>query len=171
MFQFPLKSTMVSAVLALAAGTAGAAGLKAPTGDVILTVSGAIHATNVGDTAQFDLASLVALDRTEVVTSTIWTKGTRTFEGVSLARLMEVLGVEEGTLLATAINDYTVQVPVSDAVEGGPIIAYHLDGEPMSLRDKGPLWIIYPFDTNPDYSSEVIYSRSIWQLNRIEVTD
>ena len=39
----------------------------------------------------------------------------------------------------------------------------------MTVRDKGPFWIIYPFDSNPDYQSEVIYSRSIWQLNRLEV--
>jgi hypothetical protein len=39
----------------------------------------------------------------------------------------------------------------------------------MSLREKGPLWIIYPFDSSPEYQTELIYSRSIWQLNRIEV--
>ena len=37
------------------------------------------------------------------------------------------------------------------------------------MRDKGPLWIIYPYDQNTDYQTEVIYSRSIWQLDRIEV--
>lgn len=156
--------------VALVAGTAAAAELAVPQGEVILTVSGEIEVTNAGDTAQFDLASLIALDRTEITTGTIWTEGPRTFEGVSMARLMDLLGVEEGTLLATAVNDYTISIPMSDIVEGGPIIAYHMDGEPMSLRDKGPLWIMYPFDTNPDYRSEVIYSRSIWQLNHIEVT-
>jgi hypothetical protein len=39
----------------------------------------------------------------------------------------------------------------------------------MSLREKGPLWIIYPFDSSPEYQTELTYSRSIWQLNRIEV--
>ena len=73
------------------------------------------------------------------------------------------------TLRATAINDYTVEIPVSDAVEGGPIIAYSVDGKPMSVRDKGPLWVIYPYDSGAQYRSEVIYSRSIWQLDRIEV--
>jgi hypothetical protein len=71
----------------------------------------------------------------------------------------------------TAINDYMIEVPVSDAVEGGPIIAFEMDGKPMSVRDKGPLWLIYPFDSNPDYQTEVFYSRSIWQLNRIEASN
>jgi hypothetical protein len=54
-------------------------------------------------------------------------------------------------------------------VTGGPIVAFARNGAPMPLRDKGPLWIVYPYDSNPDYQSELIYSRSIWQLDRIEV--
>ena len=42
-------------------------------------------------------------------------------------------------------------------------------GAPMSVRDKGPLWIVYPYDQNTDYQSEVVFSRSIWQLNRITI--
>ena len=66
-------------------------------------------------------------------------------------------------------HDYAVEIPVSDSVEDGPILAYELNGAPMSVRDKGPLWLVYPYDQNPEYRSEVIYSRSIWQLDRIEV--
>ena len=77
----------------------------------------------------------------------------------------------EGTLKATAINDYAVEIPVEDAVEGGPIIAFMRNGAPMSVRDKGPLWIVYPYDSDPAYQTEVIYSRSIWQLDRIEVME
>ncbi len=58
---------------------------------------------------------------------------------------------------------------MGDAVEGGPIIAYLLNGEEMSIRDKGPLWVIYPFDSDADFRSEVVFSRSIWQLDRLEI--
>jgi hypothetical protein len=102
-------------------------------------------------------------------TTTIWTEGVHSFTGVPLQTLTALLGVTEGQILATAINDYTVEIPVSDAVENGPIIAYLMDGEEMSVRDKGPLWIVYPYDSNADYRTEVVFSRSIWQLDRIEV--
>ncbi len=39
----------------------------------------------------------------------------------------------------------------------------------MSVREKGPLWIVYPYSSSPEFQNEVIYSRSIWQLNRITV--
>lgn len=145
--------------------------LPLPDGEVILTVSGRIDMTNVEDSAQFDLVMLQAMDRTIIETTTIWTEGTHLFQGVSLAVLAEKLGIEGETLLATAINDYAVEIPLSDAVGNGPIVAYKMDGKPMSVRDKGPLWIVYPYDSNSSYRSEVIYSRSIWQLDRIEAVN
>ncbi|MGJ8605184.1 MAG: oxidoreductase [Marivita sp.] len=150
---------------------AWAQSLNAPQGDVILTVNGSIDTTNVDETAQFDLEMLQALESTTIETATIWTEGTKTFQGVTLADLVALLGVKGTTLRATAINDYAVEIPVSDAVQDGPIVAYLLDGDTMSVRDKGPLWIIYPFDSNSSYRTEVIYSRSIWQLDRIEAVE
>ena len=151
----------LASVLAVAIG--GAA--LAEDDPVLLTVTG------LDEPVTFNLSQLKALKPETFETTTIWTEGVQSFTGVSLATLMEELGVEDGTVEAKAINDYAVEVPVSDAVEGGPIVAYLLNGEEMSVRDKGPLWIVYPYDANPDYQSEVIYSRSIWQLDRIDVTE
>jgi hypothetical protein len=157
--------------VAFSAFAALAQDLPQPEGEVLLTVSGAISTTNNGSTAEFDLDMLKALDDTTIETTTIWTEGTQVFQGVSLNVLMTRLGIDGGTLRATAINDYAVEIPVSDATPEGPILAYLLNGDTMSIRDKGPLWVIYPYDANSDYRSEVIYSRSIWQLDRIEAID
>lgn len=153
------------ALLALA-GPMRAGTIPAPTGEVILSITG-VEAEPV----QFDRESLSSLGLETVKTSTIWTEGTQTFEGVSLKAITDALGIEDGMLFATAINDYTVEIPVSDAVGNGPIIALALNGEAMSIRDKGPLWVIYPYDSSAAYRTEVVYSRSIWQLDRIEVVD
>lgn len=146
-----------------------AEGIPAPQGTAVLTVSGDISATNVDDTLVFDREALMALPATTFETGTIWTEGVHTFTGVSLQTLADEMGVQTGQFLATAINDYTVEIPATDAVEGGPIIAYLMDGEEMSVRDKGPLWVIYPYDSAAEYRTEVVYSRSIWQLDRLEV--
>ncbi|MEP5154970.1 molybdopterin-dependent oxidoreductase [Planktotalea sp.] len=145
--------------------------IAAPEGEVILTVSGTPDVANVGDTLQFDRDTFAALGLQTIETTTIWTEGMQSFEGVPLATLTALFGVEDGTLNATAINDYTVEIPVSDAVEGGPIIAFMMNGEEMSLRDKGPLWVVYPYDSKAEYRTEVVYSRSIWQLDRLEVVE
>ncbi|MFW2587304.1 molybdopterin-dependent oxidoreductase [Sagittula sp. SSi028] len=141
-------------------------------GPVILTVSGMIAESNMDDGSfAFDLEMLRHIGGDEIETDTIWTPDTVTYTGVRLDRLLNLLGAEGENLDATAINDYSVEIPTSDAVEGGPIIAYEADGKVMSRRDKGPLWVIYPYASTPDYRTEVIYSRSIWQLDRITVKE
>jgi hypothetical protein len=157
--------TLGSALFVATAATA----LEPAEGEILLTVTGAIGETNAGDSAQFDLSMLAGLDTVTVETTTIWTEGVQTFEGVELVDLLAAIEAEGVNLRAIAHNDYAVDIPVADAVEGGPIVAFLRNGEPMSLREKGPLWIVYPFDSSPDYQTEQIYARSIWQLDRIEV--
>lgn len=154
---------------AFSGSTAWAQTLRTPSGPVLLTVDGPLSVSNVPEGASFDLPMLEALGETSFTTETIWTEGEQTFTGVSLHRLLDALGVEEGSLRAVAINEYWVEIPVSDAEPDGPIIAWARNGKPMSVRDKGPLWVVYPYDDNPDYRSEIIFSRSIWQLKRIEI--
>ena len=165
----PFATGMLVATTLIASNAVYAETLAAPSGDVLLTVTGAIRVKNTNDAAIFDIAALKSLDATEFSTTTIWTEGIQTFEGVSMMVLLDSLGVDEGTIFASAVNDYSVEIPISDAVKGGPIIAYYLNGAPMSLREKGPLWVVYPYDQNPKYQSEYIYTRSIWQLDRIEI--
>lgn len=138
--------------------------------DTVLTVSGSVAQPESGEVWTFDLAALQALPAARFDTTTIWTNGTQSFEGVPLVTLLEHVGATGSNLRAVALNDYAVSIPMADAIQGGPIIAYANNGQVMSIRDKGPLWIIYPFDDNETYKSEEYYSRSIWQLDRIEVT-
>ncbi|MBC7940764.1 MAG: hypothetical protein H7Z19_13545, partial [Chitinophagaceae bacterium] len=72
-------------------------------------------------------------------------------------------------LRLTALNDYRVELPWDDTTRYDVIVARLLDDKPMAVRDKGPLFVIYPFDAQPELRSAVYYSRSAWQLRTIEV--
>ena len=145
--------------------------LPAPDGEVILTVHGDIALTNGNAEAALDKAMIEAMGVVTMHTGTIWTDGTSEFQGVELARLLAHLGADGRTLRLIALNDYAVEIPASEAVDGGPMLAFRMDGKDLSPRDKGPLWMIYPYDVNTAYKNEVSYSRSVWQLSRIEVLD
>ena len=159
----------LAAALGIATAAFAVEPLPSPAGEVILTVTGDIGVQNSGDTAVFDLAMMEGLGAVEITTGTIWTEGEQVFVGVPLATLLTRLGAEGTVVAASALNDYTIEIPMADAVEDGPILAYRQNGQALSVRDKGPLWLIYPYDDNPDYQTEVIYARSIWQLARMEV--
>lgn len=163
---------LAAAALALMATPTlvGAEGLATPEGAIVLTVNGEIGTMNAADTAQFDLEMLEAMPVTTITTSTPWTDGETVFEGVLLSDLFETLGADGTTLTATALNDYAVTMPVTDEMGAEPLLAYKADGNYLSVRDKGPLWIVYPYDQDPSLTSEVYLSRSIWQLDRLTVS-
>ena len=163
---------LVSVLWTLGFSTAAPAAPELPdlTGPVILTVDGLDPEKFPGGVVRFDTARLMALGVTHVQTTTIWTDGAHDFTGCRMKDIVDYLGLTGGTIKAVALNDYTVDIPVSDAVADGPILAYAMDSAPMSVRAKGPLWIVYPFDDKPEYRSEVIYTRAIWQLERFEVS-
>lgn len=143
--------------------------LPAPEGDVVLTVTGAIGRTNADGEARFDLDMLRALPATTYETSTIWTDGTHVFEGVLLGELLAAVAGGGEAVRATALNDYAITIPLGEGDEETALIAYHLNGEEMSVRNKGPLWVVYPYDSDPDFRTETVYAKSIWQLHRLEI--
>ena len=157
-----LASTVVSA----AADDAGRA--AKPGGRPLLTVLGAIEKGD-GQKVTFDRAAMEAMPVAVVETKTPWTEGVTRFEGVRLTDILARVGASGKEVVATAVNDYAVTLPVEDENGAEPVIAYKMNGKPMSLRDKGPLWIVYPFDSDRNLEAEKYYSRSIWQLKSLTV--
>jgi hypothetical protein len=164
-------ATMALSIVMGGAFSVAAAELASPSGEVILTMSGAITATNAEGAAKFDMDLLSRLPQHSFTTSTIWTEGTNTYSGVLLSDLLAAVGATGATINATALNDYQISFPVADIGTDAPLVAYLVDGKPMSVRDKGPLWLIFPFDSNEDYRTEETYARSIWQMDRIAVVE
>lgn len=147
-----------------------ASNLSAPTGPVLLTVTGEHTRTNHDNGASFDEKMLTALPQHRIETSTPWTDGKNVFEGVLLSELLDFLGVKEArTLHAVALNEYAIATPFSEAIEHGALLAMRMDGKALTRRDKGPIWIVYPRDDNPEIQDERHDSRWVWQLTRIEI--
>lgn len=162
-----LKTLLAAAAFAALSSTSALA-LEKPTGDVILTVTGHVTHANVDGTAQFDAAMLDKLASRTGQMETPWTTGKVTFSGPLLRAILDEAGAEGGKMTVKALNDYAVDVPMEDA-KFDTILATTMDGKPMSVRDKGPLFLIYPFDSNPELYNEKYFSRSVWQIKEIEV--
>lgn len=161
---------LMSFVFALVAVSAQAANaLPVPSGRVILTVEGQIGTTNAPAKAEFDRDMLESLVQGTINTHTPWFEGLRRFEGPLGTALLEAVGAKGTRLVITALNDYSVVVPIDDLKKHGVVFALKLDGEYLRVRDKGPLFLVYPFDDNPDLRNEMIQSRSIWQIKSIRV--
>lgn len=124
-----------------------------------------------GEEQSLFLDQLDAMEQVEFSTTTIWTDDEVHFSGVAVTHLLEVLGADGATLRISALNDYSVEMPVADLEDDAPIIATRMQGQTMSVRDKGPYWIMYPFDRDPEYRTEANYARSVWQLQMLTLLD
>ncbi|MFD1747123.1 molybdopterin-dependent oxidoreductase [Rhizobium helianthi] len=143
--------------------------LDAPKGPVILTVKGDLAHPNMGKTAQFDLEMLEKLAGRQSTVRTPWTEGETTFSGPLLRSVLEAAGARGNKLLVRALNDYFAEVPRDDADKIDSILATRQNGKVMSVRDKGPLFLVYPFDKDPSLFNEKYFSRSVWQIKEVEV--
>jgi hypothetical protein len=145
--------------------------LAEPQGRVILTVDGRIGAANAEARADFDLPMLQALPAREIVTATPWTDGVRRFAGVPLKAVLEAAAATGDMLTAVSRSGYTVSMPVGEAVESGAVLAYQMDGQAIPVDDKGPIWIVFPFDENEEMASESTFAMAAWQLRRLTVAE
>lgn len=164
-----IVSMFVVAAGFFAAGLADAGSLPPPAGTPILTISGKINVTNGPGVAKFDRAMLESLGMVSFVTSTPWYSEPVKFEGVPLAKLMDAVGARGDRLMAVALNDYSAEVPIEDIRKYNVILALKRNGKYMPVRDKGPLFIVYPFDSNSELKAQKYYSRCVWQVARLDV--
>lgn len=138
-------------------------------GKPILIVSGKIANKKNGEHFAFDMALLETLPQHSLRTRTPWYTEAREYTGPLLRDVLELAGAQGNILIAQALNDYKVSIPVSDAMNHQVIIARLMDGRPMPVRDKGPLFIMYPFDEKSELRSQTYYGRAAWQLREIHV--
>lgn len=143
--------------------------LDAPTGKVVLTVSGTVQHRNAPEGASFDMPMLEKLPQHSFSTKTPWYPQAHKFTGVRLRDVLAAAGARGTVINAVALNDYRVEIPGEDAARTDVIVAYLLDDKPMTVRERGPLFVIYPFDDNPDLRNAVYFSRAIWQLRTLDV--
>lgn len=135
----------------------------------ILTISGRIRNFNNGTTAEFDRQSIEALEQNAIRTKTPWYDSPVVFEGVPMSKIMDHVGAYGDRVLAVALNDYTTEIPMSDFARYGVLLALKRDGEYMPVNDKGPLFIVYPYDSAPELSRPPYIGRSAWQVAQLVV--
>ena len=129
------------------------------TAQTVLTV------THDGETIEYDMAALQALPQTEYTTNNAFINGSSVFSGPLLRDVLELsVSLDEEEVMLRAVNDYEITFPVSDSIDYDVIIATQMDGALMSVCEKGPLWLMYPFSEFPELNESVYKGRIIWQL-------
>ena len=158
-----------SALLCALALSSAALALDAPKERPILVISGKITTKNAGEVARFDMKMIEALPQHSFTTSTPWFDRPVKFTGPLLADVLAAVKASGSNVGAVAINDYRITIPVADAAKFQVIVARLIDDKPIPVREKGPLFVVYPFDSSAELRTSTYYERSIWQLKALDI--
>ncbi len=142
----------------------GANSVAAKNHRIILSVSSRAAAV---PEIQLDDELFAQIPQISMTVQTPWYQMPQTFEGPLLRDILNLAGIKDGEIKLTALNDYTIRFPVSDAFKYDVILARKRNGKIMTVRDKGPLFLMYPFHQHPELLKPEYFRRSSWQLNSI----
>lgn len=137
--------------------------------EVVLEIFGNFSNKNTVNSAAFDMAKLMELPVNELTTSTVVTDGVHHFRGFLMRDLLSFIGANGSIVTATALNDYVIDFPADEFVKFDILVAYAMNDQPLSARDKGPLWIVYPRDQHPVLQDIRYDYRWVWQLKRLDI--
>ena len=134
----------------------------------VLTVT-AVDASGAEIVTDYAIEDLAALPQVELWTDNDYIDAVSLFTGPRLRDVLPEGLTAEDEISLTALNDYSVTIPASDALSYDVILATTLNGKKMSVRDKGPIWVIYPMSDHSELQEASYNDRLIWQLARIGV--
>lgn len=137
---------------------------------------GTLRVTNQsGATVLLSEDELLNLPRSSIRTQTAWTEGVHHFEGVALTEILKKAGIKvsaftpETLLRLTAWNDYIVDITLRDATDYQTLLAAFMDGKRLTIKDKGPYWLVYPRDDHSELQDSRFDHRWSWQLKELTI--
>ena len=119
--------------------------------------------------AAFDMKFLKGLPQRTFESKTPWYKDAVTFTGPLLRDVLAAAKVKGVMIHAVALDEYQAKIPFSDAQDYDVILAHQINGETLTPKNKGPLFVVYPYDSKPELQSVRFYERSIWQLKALRI--
>lgn len=160
----------VYTTLTKAALTAGDA-IPLPSEEAIITVTGKIGTSNQDGNIVMDIPTIESLGLVEYTVSVDpFADREIVYEGVLMNDLLDLWQIDaDATILKmTALNDYQVDVPLELIREYPVVFALKTDGEYMSIAEKGPAMLVFPYD-HFEFEQPGTNQYWIWQIKSIDV--
>ena len=130
--------------------------LPAPTGDVILKVTGDLTQPNVGDECLFD-AALFDYYAVEQTLDDPWMGDGLEYRGLTLNKVWELCGgsAEAEVAVLVAEDGMTIEVAAADLKEWPIMLAYQVGGEDLIKDLGGPVKLVFPAEAADTYPKEM----------------
>lgn len=117
----------------------------------------------------FSRADIEKLGTETLHTVTPWTNGRVAFTGVSLMNFLDAAGLKGADVAAVSMDDYVADISWETMQDHAPMIATRLDGQPLSVENKGPFWIMFDFEDAGGAVHAALRTMAVWHLVEFEV--
>lgn len=144
--------------------------IPAPTGDIILTVTGKIGTKNTPDGIAMDRDMVESVGQVEYKVTDPFDNKDYIYRGPLMSDLLDLwkISSDATTLDVTALDDYVASVPIGDLRKYPVLFALQQDGQYMPVSTRGPAMIVYPYN-NFDFDHVVYNDYWVWQIKSINV--
>lgn len=142
----------------------------APTGPVVLTVTGKTGTLNTKTGVELDLATLQHAGVVDLRVADPIDRRMVRYSGPLMGDLLDLLQVptDATTLHVVSANDVAVDVPIADLRKFPVVLGMKADGELLDPSFRGPLILAWPYDT---YTFDHAVYDPLWcsQIKAIDV--
>lgn len=130
-----------------------------------------VNVTSEGMNLSFTEAQLLALPQHDIYTSLPWTETKHTYSGPYLDDVLRMAQADGPWVCFEALDKYKVTLDYGLIKDFKPIIALKRDGKSLTVRTKGPLWLILPVDDHATLNAALYNDFMVWHLIKISVHD
>lgn len=136
--------------------------------DTLLSIQ-AVKNSGCNKSTELNDKALLALPQKQFVTHHSWSENAESFSGPLLEDVLDTTCGNTEKIKLTALNDYAIDMDFSQIKKYQPIVALSVNGKRLSIREKGPLWIMLPLDDHKDIAEKSMDGMMIWQLSNIKI--
>ena len=125
-----------------------------------------------GRTMEFSRLELSQIPQTRFVTAAPFLKTPTAVEGPSVSQLLRAFGAGRTfhRIEIVALNSYLVTADIQQLEADGAILVIRQDGAFLPLSEKGPAYLLFPFDDRPALKDKSHYGLCIWQISQIRLS-
>ena len=143
--------------------------IPAPTGPVIVTVTGKIGTTNQDKAIVMDRATIESVGQVEYKVTDPFENKPFVYRGVLVSDLLGLWKVADDakSLKFTALDDYQINVSLTEIRKYPVLFALQRDGQDLPAT-RAPAMLVYPYD-NFTFDQKIYNNYWAWQIKTIEV--
>jgi len=120
---------------------------------------------------QFTLNQLLQLPQHDITTKLPWTSESNTYSGPYLKDVLQSAKTTGQWISLHALDYYNVSLNFQQIERFNPILALKKDGRLLTVRSKGPIWLLLPVDDYPELNAAIYNDYMIWHLVKIGVEE